>query len=99
MSVNATFNPSFKAGVAISATTSTAATAVGEGRKSLTLTNLGSATVYVCVGTSSVTATAADYPVLAGTQVSIGKPQDATHVATLSASGTVSIHVIPGEGF
>lgn len=99
MSVMQTFNPAYKQGVTISATTTSAATAVGFGSKSLVLTNLGSAVVYISCGLSTVTATAADYPLLPGAQVSITKFQDHTHVGTLAASGTVSVHVIPGEGF
>jgi hypothetical protein len=99
MSVMETFNPAYKRGVTISATTTTSNAAVGAGMQSLVLTNLGSATVYICCGVSGVTATEADYPLLAGAQVSITKAIYNTHVAALAASGTVSVHVIPGEGF
>lgn len=99
MSVNATFNPAYTKGVTVAPSTVSAASAIGAGSKSLCVTNLGSFVVYVSVGTSGVVAAAADYPVLPLTQVSLSKDQDATHVAYVTASGTGSLHIIPGEGF
>ena len=99
MSVNATFNPSYTKGVVVAPSTVSAASVIGAGSKSLCVTNLGSFVVYVSVGTSGVVATAADYPVLPLTQVSLGKDQDATHVAYVTASGTGFLHIMPGEGF
>jgi hypothetical protein len=55
--------------------------------------------VYVRVGTGSTTATTADYPVLAATQVTVSKAQDQNTVAYITASGTGSIHIMAGEGY
>lgn len=99
MSVDVTFNPSYTNGVTVSPGTVSAASTVGAGSKSLCITNLGAVVVYVRVGGSGIVATAADYPVLPSTQLSISKDQDATQVAYVTASGTGSLHIIPGEGF
>jgi hypothetical protein len=66
---------------------------------SLVLTNLGATPCYVRVSTGTVAATTADYPVLGGSQVSINKDGDMNTVSAITASGTTSLHVIPGEGF
>jgi hypothetical protein len=94
-----TFNPSFGAGVTVSATTTSSATLKGAGAAQFVATNLGSAVVYVSTGLSTVVATAADYPVLPGTQVSLTKRLDDTHIGLLASSGTQSVHIIPGVGF
>jgi hypothetical protein len=96
--INQTFGPAYGSG-SINPTSGTSArVACGKDSKSLTLTNLGSVTVYVKVDGSSVVATTADYPVLPTTQVSISKANDHTHVAFISPDGAGSIHVMGGEG-
>lgn len=99
MSIDVTFNPSYTKGITVAPSTVSAASAIGFGSKTLCITNLGSFVVYVRVGDSDVVATAADYPILPLTQLSIGKNQDETHVAYVTSSGTGSLHIIPGEGF
>ena len=94
-----TFNPAFGAGVTISATTTSSATLVGGNARQIVVTNLGSAVIYIDTGMAGIVATAADYPVLPGTQVSLSKNLDHTHVGVLASSGTQSVHVIPGLGF
>lgn len=99
MSVIATFAPSYTRGVTVTPGAASASTAIGRGSKSLCLTNLGITTVFVRVSTGASAATAADYPVPAGTQVSISKPQDDDTVSFISPAGAGSLHIIPGEGF
>jgi hypothetical protein len=99
MSVQATFNPAYTQGTTISVSSTSAPATVGKGSKSLTLTNLGTDACYVRVSTGTIAATTADYPVLGGSQVSIGKFQDDDTVSAVTASGTTSLHVIPGEGW
>jgi hypothetical protein len=95
-----TFGPAYGQGVTASVTSTSAATAVGTGSKSLVITNTGSTNaVYLRTGLSTAVATTADYCLLPLAQVSISKPQDHTHVAYITASSTSSLHVIPGEGF
>jgi len=94
-----TFNPSWGSGQSLTPGAASASVAFGVGRKSFVVTNTGSVTCYVRTGNSGVTASVADYPVLAGSQVSLTKDQDHTHLAHIAASGTGALHIIPGEGF
>ena len=97
MSINTAFNPAYGKGVVVAPAASSASSEVGVGSKTVVLSNLGSNVCYVRTGGSTVAATTADYPVLAGQQVALGKFQDDTHVAYISASGT-DLHIICGEG-
>ena len=99
--IDQTFAPAYGQGVVVASVTGTsAASAVGFGAKSLTITNTGSTNaVYLRTGLSTAVATTADYCLMPNAQVSISKPQDHTHIAYITASSTSSLHVIPGEGF
>lgn len=99
MTVLAPFMPAFTQGITVAPGTSSASSPIGSGSKSLCLTNLGSVTCYVRAGNAGISATTADYPVLPNTQVTIEKFQDFTTVAYITASGTGSLHIMPGEGF
>lgn len=99
MAVLETFNPAYTQGQTLSVTSTSGPLTIGRGAASLCLTNLGTTTCYVRVSSGTVAATAADYPVLGGSQVTITKAQDMDTVSALTASGTTSLHVIPGEGF
>ena len=93
-----TFAPAYTQGQTISVTSTSAPITIGRGSASLVLTNLGTTACYVRVSTGTVAATTADYPVLGGSQVSINKDGDMNTVSAITASGTTSLHVIPGEG-
>lgn len=93
-----TFNPAYTKGVTVSPAAASARTLIGGGQGVVCLTNTGSNICYVRTGDSGVVATATDYPVLAGAQVTITKTIDHNYIAYISASGT-TLHVIPGEGF
>ena len=97
MAIDTTFNPAYGRGVVVTPAASSARTALGRGSKSIVVTNSGAGLCYVATGDSSVTASDADYPVLPSQQVSLGKFQDDTHVAYISADGT-TLHIIAGEG-
>jgi hypothetical protein len=99
--IDQTFAPAYGQGVVVASVTGTsAASAVGFGAKSLTITNTGGTNaIFLRTGLSTAVATTADYCLLPLAQVSISKPQDHTHVAYITASSTSSLHVIPGEGF
>lgn len=99
MSVLETFNPSYGAGITVAPGIASAASTIGVGRKSLCLTNLGAVVCYVRVGMAGIAASDADYPVPVGGQVSITKDQDHTTIAYITAAGSTSLHIIPGEGF
>lgn len=92
------FQPNYGSGVTVAPTASSASSSLGNGSENVTLTNLGSVTVYVRIGVGTQTATTADYPVLAGTQVSLSKARGDTTVAYVTASGTGSLHIIAGRG-
>jgi hypothetical protein len=98
MTVLQTFAPAYGSGVSVTATGTSAASVVGGESKSLCITNTGTNIGYVRVGTSTATASAADYPIVAGAQVTITKPQDSTHCAYFSSAGT-TFHIMGGEGF
>ena len=99
--IDQTFAPAYGQGVVVASVTGTsAASAVGFGAKSLTITNTGSTNaVYLRTGLSDAVATTSDYCLMPSAQVSISKPQDHTHVAYITSTSTSSLHVIPGEGF
>lgn len=59
--------------------------------------NLGSATVYLKFGNSSVVATTSDTPLLAG-QNALLNSAAATHLAGITASGTASLTITTGTG-
>lgn len=94
-----TFGPSYTKGVTVAPGIASASTTIGAGSKTLCLTNLGTVVCYVRVSSVAASATTADYPVPAGAQVSISKPQDDGIVSYITAAGTASLHIIPGEGF
>jgi hypothetical protein len=97
MAIKTVFNPAWGSGITVSPTSSSASAEIGGGNKTVVFTNTGTNVCYVRCGDSSVTATTADYPVVVGQQVAIGKFQDYTHVAYISAGGT-DLHIIAGEG-
>jgi len=95
------FQPAYNGGVTVAPGVSSASTNFGPNTsESLVLTNLGTTTVYVRVGSSAntVTASTKDYPVVAGSQVSLGKTLDDNVVAYISPGGTGSLHIILGRG-
>lgn len=95
------FQPRYGNGQTVSPTTTTATVTLRASNKQddiVVLTNIGTLPVYVRTGVSGVVATTADYPVLQGSQVALTMDKDHTHIATITASGTGSLHVITGEG-
>lgn len=100
MSLNQPFIPKGGGGIWTTATTSATRITSGQGSESMCftapITNTDS--VYVRCGNSTVTATNADYVLLPGAQVSIGKFLDDAYVSILAASGTQSIQTLPGIG-
>lgn len=92
------FTPSFNNGVTVSPGVSSAATTIGKGNTTLCLTNTGSNICYIKVADSSAVATAADFPVLGGTQKYISISSNHVSVAYISAAGT-TLNIMPGVGF
>ena len=94
------FNPAWGKGITVAPGVASARSSIDPQGKSdsVCLTNLSSVTCYIRTGSSTATATAADYPVPANSQVTIRKDQYDTHIAYITASGTSSLHVIIGDG-
>jgi hypothetical protein len=100
MNQNELFRPVYGRGVTVAPGTTTASTVfTGGGFRTLCVTNLSASVIaYVRVGTGAQTATAADYPIPLGAQVCIDCEPENNTVAYITASGTGSLHIIPGNG-
>jgi hypothetical protein len=108
MSINA-FNPQGNTVVFTAATTApTAVQAVGIGLGCSTyeVMNPGNVTVFLGFATDAanaatnatvVTSTGKGYPVLPGTDKIIGAPPNA-YFSGITASGTATVYITPGEG-
>ncbi len=93
------FSPGYGSGVSVTAgAASVTAALLGATSTSLCLTNSGTDIAYVRTGDSTAVATAADYPVLGGQQVSITINANHTHFAYIAPSGAPVLHVMRGEG-
>lgn len=93
------FNPSYGSGATRTATTTSAQYAIRSGTRSVCVTNTGATNAaYVRVGQGTVTATAADYIIMPGSQVSLGKFEDDNVIAVLSSASTTTVHIISGAG-
>ena len=98
---DATFTPSYGRGIANTTSTTTSRNEIDSNanRQSVVITNTGTDLVFVKTGGSTVVATAADYPVLGGAQVSVSKDARDTHIAMISSAGTPLVYAISGSGF
>lgn len=93
------FSPGYGTGIAVTAGgTSAVAALLGATSTALCLTNTGTDIAYVRTGDATAVATAADYPVLGGQQVSITINANHTHFAYIAPSGSPTLHVMRGEG-
>jgi len=84
----------------LSATTSSSRVALPtSGFTSLRLTNSGSVTAYLKFGDNTVTAsTSTGMDLLPGAVETIRLPPNCTHLAGITASGSTTVGVTPGEG-
>ncbi len=104
MSAFTTFTPANGAGVSITAVAASSVNGEfdkGKSAKAFVVTNTGTDIAYVRTYTGedgTEAATIADYAVIGGTQVSLGKLETDDRVAVFSA-GTPVIHFIKGTGF
>ena len=93
------FQPSYGNGITVAPTGTSASSTLGVGSQSVVVTNLSSTvTAYVRIGTGAQTATAADYPVLPSTQISLSKDRTDNTVAYITDGSTGSLHIIAGRG-
>jgi len=95
---NASFNPAFGQAITVSATGSSVSGAVGDKAENLVVTSLAEETLFFRTGEGSATATAADYALLAGQQISITKPTHHDYFAAIGTDAGGDVHVIPGKG-
>ena len=97
----AAFTPNSAATVTVAATTTSGSTRValvGTGPNVL-ITNAGSATAFVELGTSTGTsAVATGIPVLSGEVLCLGIVPSMTHAIAITASGTATVYVTTGDG-
>lgn len=99
MTVKSPFMPSYGKGVTVTASSSSAFANLGNGSKTLCLTNTGSDIVYVrCSASASDAASSSDYIIPTSAQVTIGKDQDQNYLYYISPTST-TLNIIPGEGF
>lgn len=82
----------------VSGTTTSASVTVRADAKSVRVVNTGSVVVFVRIGTSTQTATAADVPVRGGSDLILAKGDGEDTVAVITASSTATVYVQPGEG-
>jgi hypothetical protein len=91
------FTPGASISLAASATTANTALPTGTGTKFL-LQNDGTVTVFFAVDSSSVVATAASTPLLAGMAKVFTLDPNATNIAAITGTGTTTLRVTRGEG-
>lgn len=99
MSQLQSFAPGYGSGITVTAGAASAVSALlGATSTALCITNTGTVIAYVRTDGPTAVATAADYPVLGGQQVTITINADHTHVAYIAPSGAPALHVMRGEG-
>jgi hypothetical protein len=95
--MNLPFTPG--ATVSLAVTTTTGNVALTGNGEQLELTNAGTATVFVALGGTSVTAAVTDYPVLTGSSKLITRnPDSHTRIAGITAAGTATLYITVGRG-
>lgn len=91
------FNPHRGANQVVTPAAASASIAIEANAKSVRLVNSGAGICYVRIGTGAQTATTADTPVRAGSEVVVMKAEGEDTLAHISAAGT-TLNVQPGEG-
>lgn len=97
MAVGTAFSPAFGSGQVVTPAAAAASVTIEKAAQSVCLTNLGANVCYVRTAATSATATTADYPVPAGAQCVITKPDGHAVLSYISAAGT-TLHIMTGEG-
>ena len=96
--MNKPFMPHGKANQTISTSSTSASISIDPIPKSVRIVNDGTDIVFVCVGFTSATATTADTPVRANSDMIIHKGIGADVVAVICPTGTSTVYVQTGEG-
>lgn len=97
MTVRAPFNPNRGANQVSTPGAASVSVTINAISKSVRLVNSGSNICHVRIGTGTQTATTADLPIRAGSEVILSKGEGEDTLAHISAVGT-TLHIQPGEG-
>lgn len=85
--------------VSLTVTTVTGNVALdSKGGANVIVVNNGDEIAYVCSGSSTVTATTANFPIPPGAAFSLKKDPAHTHVAAITATGTTPIAIVETDG-
>ena len=98
MSANQPFSPKYGSNQSLTAAAGSQSASIDGNNKQVRIINTGTNVAYVRVGTGSVTATAADFPVPGGSGSTISKGDGENVLAYVSPTGT-TLHVMTGEGY
>jgi hypothetical protein len=97
MTIRAPFYPARGANQVVTPAVASAEVSVDPKAKSVRLVNSGDDICHVRIGIGTQTATTADTPIRAGSEIIVSKGEGEGNVAYISASGT-TLHIQPGEG-
>ncbi len=97
MTIRAPFYPARGANQVVTPAATSAEVTVDPKAKSVRLVNSGANICHVRIGIGTQTATTADTPIRAGSEVIVSKGEGEGNVAYISATGT-TLHIQPGEG-
>lgn len=97
MTVHAPFQPQRGANQVATPAAASVSVQINAVSKSVRLVNSGTGICHVRIGTGAQTATTADLPVRAGSEIIVSKGDGEDTVAHISAAGT-TLHIQPGEG-
>jgi hypothetical protein len=97
MTIRASFYPGRGANQVVTPGAASAEVTVDPKAKSVRLVNSGANICHVRIGIGTQTATTADTPIRAGSEIIVSKGEGEGNVAHISASGT-TLHIQPGEG-
>ena len=97
MTVRAPFNPNRGGNQVATPGAASASVSINAISKSVRLVNSGSNICHVRIGAGAQTATTADLPIRAGSEVIVSKGEGEDTLAHISAAGT-TLHIQPGEG-
>lgn len=102
MTARQPFAPAFTRTVTVAATTTSAPFNITAGNKQWSVANAGTTVAFIRAfksGNGTPAATAADFPILPGSDRVITVDQDFDRASVVAASGTPTLYITPGEGF
>ncbi len=97
MTIRAPFQPGRGSNIISTPAASSASVTINSQAKSVRLVNSGANICHVRIGSGAQTATTADMPVRAGSEIIVQKGEGEDALAHISAAGT-TLHIQTGEG-